>query len=35
MSEVNQFKFEGTIQKVFETKQGTTQKETNGRRFEF
>ena len=35
MSEVNQFKFEGTIQKVFETKQGTTQKGDQWKAVEF
>lgn len=35
MSEVNQFKFEGTIKKVFETKQGTTQKGDQWKAVEF
>ena len=35
MSEVNQFKFEGTIQKVFETKQGLQHKNFQWKAVEF
>lgn len=35
MSEANQFKFDGTIQKIYETKQGTTQKGDQWKAVEF